>query len=58
MSNEFKYPVVRIHNTWNKSMSIFYDTLADISLKMTNVKIMQILETLNSKWHGTNSIIY
>ena len=60
MSNEFKYPIVRIHNAWNKSMSIFYATLADTSLmkKMTNVKIMQILATLNSKWHGNNSKIF
>ncbi len=60
MGCEFSYPIVKIHNTWNKSMSIFYVTLADISLmkKMTNVKINQILSTLNSKWNNCNSIFY
>ncbi len=57
MSNETKYPIVRIHNTWNKSMSIFYATVADTTLmkNMNNLKINQILATLNSKWNSHNS---
>jgi hypothetical protein len=60
MANENIYHIVRIHSTWNKSMSIFYATVADTSLckKMTNVKVNQILSTLNSKWNSQNSIIF
>jgi hypothetical protein len=56
MMNEFKYPIVRIHNTWNKSMSIFYATVADTTLmkNMNYNKISQILSTLNSKWNTHN----
>jgi hypothetical protein len=37
-------------NTWNKSISLFYATVADTSLlKMSNSKINQILTNLTSK---------
>jgi hypothetical protein len=60
MANEYKYHIVRIHNTWNKSMSIFYATVADTSIckKMTTFKINQILSTLNSKWINHNSRLF
>ena len=55
MGNE--YYVVRIHSTWNKSMSFFYATIADTSLlkNMNNLKINNILNTLNSKWDRNSS---
>ena len=56
MGNEFY--VVRINSTWNKIMSFFYATIADTSLlkNMNNLKINNILNTLNSKWDRNTSM--
>lgn len=51
MSLEQNYSVVRILNTWNKSFSVFYATVADCAnLKMSPVKLNNILNQLASKW--------
>ena len=51
MSLEQNYSVVRIMNTWNKSFSIFYATIADSSnLKISPVKLNNILNQLAYKW--------
>lgn len=51
MSLEQSYSVVRIMNTWNKSFSVFYATVADCSsLKMSPVKLSNILNQLAYKW--------
>jgi hypothetical protein len=49
-------------NTWNKSFSVFYATVADTTtLKINPVKLNQILNNLAGKWDsetGTNFFIY
>ena len=51
MSLEQNYSVVRINNTWCKSFSIFYATVADsTTLKLSPVRISSILNNLSSKW--------
>ena len=51
MSLEQSYSVVRIMNTWNKSFSVFYCTIADCScVKMSPVKLNNILNQLAYKW--------
>jgi hypothetical protein len=52
LSNEANYSIVRIMNTWNKSFSIFYATIADTTtLKGVNApKLNQILLNLTTKW--------
>lgn len=51
MSLEQSYSVVRIMNTWNKSFSIFYATVADsTTLKISPVKLSNILNQLAAKW--------
>ena len=55
MSLEQNYSVVRINNTWCKSFSIFYATVADTTtMKMSPVKINNILNNLASKWINDN----
>ena len=55
MSLEQNYSVVRINNTWCKSFSIFYATVADTTtLKMSPVRISSILNNLASKWNNDN----
>ena len=55
MSLEQNYSVVRINNTWNKSFSIFYATVADTTtLKVSPVRISNILNNLASKWNNDN----
>lgn len=51
LSNEANFSVVRIMNTWNKSFSIFYATIADTTtLKGINApKLNQILLNLTTK---------
>ena len=50
MSLEQNYSVVRINNTWCKSFSIFYATVADsTTLKLSPVRISSILNNLSSK---------
>ena len=51
MSIESNYSVVRIMNSWCKSFSIFYATIADSSIvKINPVKLNSILNNLASKW--------
>jgi len=55
MSLEQNYSVVRINNTWCKSFSIFYATVADTTtMKVSPVKINNILNNLASKWTNDN----
>ena len=55
MSLEQNYSVVRINNTWCKSFSIFYATVADTTtLKLSPVRISNILNNLASKWNNDN----
>ena len=55
MSLEQNYSVVRINNTWCKSFSIFYATVADTTtLKVSPVRISSILNNLASKWNNDN----
>ena len=55
MSLEQNYSVVRINNTWCKSFSIFYATVADTTtLKLSPVRISSILNNLASKWINDN----
>ena len=55
MSLETNYSVVRINNTWCKSFSIFYATVADTTtLKLSPVRISSILNNLASKWINDN----
>ena len=55
MSLEQNYSVVRINNTWCKSFSIFYATVADTTmLKFSPVRINNILNNLASKWVNDN----
>ena len=55
MSLEQNYSVVRINNTWCKSFSIFYATVADTTtMKCSPVKINNILNNLASKWNNDN----
>ena len=55
MSLEQNYSVVRINNTWCKSFSIFYATVADTTtMKMSPVRINNILNNLASKWVNDN----
>ena len=55
MSLEQNYSVVRINNTWCKSFSIFYATVADTTtLKLSPVRISSILNNLASKWNNDN----
>ena len=55
MSLEQNYSVVRINNTWCKSFSIFYATVADTTtLKLSPVRISNILNNLASKWINDN----
>jgi len=55
MSLEQNYSVVRINNTWCKSFSIFYATVADTTtLKLSPVRISNILNNLSSKWINDN----
>ena len=55
MSLEQNYSVVRINNTWCKSFSIFYATVADTTtLKLSPVRISNILNNLSSKWNNDN----
>ena len=55
MSLEQNYSVVRINNTWCKSFSIFYATVADsTTLKLSPVRISYILNNLSSKWINDN----
>ena len=57
LKNENGFSVVKIMNTWNKSFSIFYVTIAD-STMLKNVKITQlnvILNNLASKWDSKSS---
>ena len=55
MSLEQNYSVVRINNTWCKSFSIFYATVADTTtLKLSPVRINNILNNLASKWVNDN----
>ena len=55
MSLEQNYSVVRINNTWCKSFSIFYATVADTTtMKVSPVKINNILNNLASKWNNEN----
>ena len=55
MSLEQNYSVVRINNTWCKSFSIFYATVADTTtMKVSPVKISNILNNLASKWINDN----
>ena len=55
MSLEQNYSVVRINNTWCKSFSIFYATVADTTtMKISPVKINNILNNLASKWVNDN----
>ena len=55
MSLEQNYSVVRINNTWCKSFSIFYATIADTTtLKVSPVRISSILNNLASKWNNDN----
>ena len=55
MSLEQNYSVVRINNTWCKSFSIFYATVADTTtMKLSPVRINNILNNLASKWVNDN----
>ena len=55
MSLEQNYSIVRINNTWCKSFSIFYATVADTTtMKVSPVKINNILNNLASKWNNDN----
>ena len=55
MSLEQNYSVVKINNTWCKSFSIFYATVADTTtLKLSPVRISNILNNLSSKWVNDN----
>ena len=55
MSLEQNYSIVRINNTWCKSFSIFYATVADTTtMKCSPVKINNILNNLASKWNNDN----
>ena len=55
MSLEQNYSVVRINNTWCKSFSIFYASVADTTmLKFSPVRINNILNNLASKWVNDN----
>jgi len=57
LKNEKEFSIVKIMNTWNKSFSLFYVTIAD-STMLKNVKITQlnvILNTLASKWDFKSS---
>ena len=55
MSLEQNYSVVRINNTWCKSFSIFYATVADTTtMKVSPVRINNILNNLASKWNNDN----
>ena len=55
MSLEQNYSVVRINNTWCKSFSIFYATVADTTtMKVSPVKINNILNNLATKWNNEN----
>ena len=52
---EQNYSVVRINNTWCKSFSIFYATVADTTtMKLSPVRINNILNNLASKWVNDN----
>jgi hypothetical protein len=48
------HQIVKIHNTWNESMSVLYAVIAETaSLKVklnNNQKIKHILSTLSDKW--------
>lgn len=53
MALEQNYSVVRIRNTWNKSFSLFYATIADTStMKIFPVKLNTILNQIALKWEG------
>ena len=55
MSLEQNYSIVRINNAWCKSFSIFYATVADTTtMKVSPVKINNILNNLASKWNNDN----
>ena len=55
MSLEQNYSIVRINNTWCKSFSIFYATVADTTtMKVSPVRINNILNNLASKWINDN----
>ena len=55
MSLEQNYSVVRINNTWCKTFSIFYATVADTTtMKLSPVRINNILNNLASKWVNDN----
>ena len=56
MSIESNYSVVRIMNTWCKSFSVFYATVADSSMvKISPVKLNNILNNLAIKWINESS---
>lgn len=59
LRNETENSVVRILNTWNKSFSIFYVTIADSTMlkNVTITKLNQILNNLASKWDFKSSKI-
>lgn len=53
MALEQNYSVVRIRNTWNKSFSLFYATIADTStMKISPVVLNSILNQTAMKWEG------
>ena len=56
MAIESNYSVVRILNTWNKSFSVFYCTIADSSnMKINPVKLNGILNKLSAKWENNEN---
>ncbi len=56
MSIESNYSVVRIMNSWCKSFSIFYVTVADSNMvKFSPVKLNSILNNLALKWINESS---
>ncbi len=57
LKNENEYSVVRIMNTWNKSFSVFYVTIADSrSVKnLKGIKLNNVLNSLAFKWDFKSS---
>ena len=54
LGNDNDFQIVRIKTSWNKSLSVFYITVADcrnVFLKLNNInKLNSILDTLAQKW--------
>ena len=56
INNEYEFCPVKIYSSWNKNMSIFYASIADVRLiynQINNIhKVWKILDILNKNWNN------